>query len=113
LNSAYEPLRRLFWWLLVGSRGGHTRLLILMSLRHSPANANQLATQLRLNYKTVQHHLRVLAENRMVVASGEKYNVTYRLSPELLANIDILDATIRRPGIRRREVADWAWGRSG
>ena len=68
---------------------------ILMLLRQGPANANQIAVKLNLNYKTVQHHLRVLEENRMIVSEGERYNVTYRLSPELLDNIDILDSIIK------------------
>ncbi|HIQ29519.1 MAG TPA: ArsR family transcriptional regulator [Candidatus Caldiarchaeum subterraneum] len=89
-----ESIRRLFWWVLVGSKGGPTRMQILMLLRQGPANANQIAVKLNLNYKTVQHHLKVLEENRMIVPEGERYNVTYRLSPELLDNIDILDSII-------------------
>lgn len=78
----------------MGSKGGPTRMQILMLLRQGPANANQIAVKLNLNYKTVQHHLKVLEENRMIVPEGERYNVTYRLSPELLDNIDILDSII-------------------
>ena len=108
-----ESLRRLFWWLLVGSRGGPTRLQILMLLREGPANANQIATRLGLNYKTVQHHLRILEENRMIVSEGSRYNVTYRLSPELLDNIDILDSIIEDARIKHREVNNHSWARSG
>ena len=108
-----ESLRRLFWWLLVGSRGGPTRLQILMVLREGPANANQIATRLGLNYKTVQHHLRILEENRMIISEGGKYNVIYRLSPELLDNIDILDSVIENAKIGRKEVDSGAWARSG
>jgi len=113
LKSQYEPFRRLFWWLLVGSKGGRTRLQILGALRLSSANANQLAMMLGLNYKTIQHHLRVLVENRMVSVTGEKYNVTYMLSPELLANIDILESVVKESGISKKEISRWAWRRSG
>ncbi len=113
MRQPYEPLRKLFWWLLVGSKGGHKRLMIIMALRQAPANANQLATKLGLNYKTIQHHLNVLMENRMIVAHGEKYNITYHLSPELLDNMDLIDSIIREAGIKMGEVREKAWDRSG
>ena len=107
-----ESLRRLFWWVLAGSRGGATRLQILNLLREGPANANQIASRLNLNYKTVQHHLRVLEENRMIVSEGGRYNVTYRLSPELLDNMDILESVIKNLS-SGREVNRREWGRYG
>ncbi|MEM3122646.1 MAG: winged helix-turn-helix domain-containing protein [Nitrososphaerota archaeon] len=111
---SHEGVRRLFYWLLVGSRGGPTRLLIILKLRDGPANANQLAASLKLNYKTIQHHLQILLDNRMVVASGEKYNVTYSISPELAQNMDILESIVVEVArLRGRWVEGWAWGLSG
>ncbi len=107
-----EAIRRLFCWVLIGSKGGPTRLQILELLREGPANANQIAMRLNLNYKTVQHHLRILEENHMIVAEGERYNVTYRLSPELLDNIDILDSIIKSIS-SDKEVNKKPWGRFG
>jgi len=52
-------------------------------------NANQLADQLKLDYTTVRHHMRILEENRLVVVTGRKYAVTYFISPELEANYQI------------------------
>lgn len=109
-----EALKRLFYWLLAGSRGGPTRLLIILRLRDGPANANQLATSLKLNYKTIQHHLEILLENRMVVANGEKYNVTYSISPELSHNMDILESILDELArLRMGRLERWAWGLSG
>ncbi len=62
-------LRRLLWYLLGGTRGGPSRVEILKALRERPLNANQLAGVVRLDYKTVEHHLRVLEENGLVMSS--------------------------------------------
>lgn len=64
-------LRRLLWYLLGGTRGGPNRVEILKTLHERPMNANQLASAVNLDYKTVEHHLRVLKENG-VVTSSEK-----------------------------------------
>lgn len=109
-----EALKRLFYWLLVGSRGGPTRLLIILRLRDGPANANQLATSLKLNYKTIQHHLEILLEHRMVVASGERYNVTYSISPELSQNMDVFESILEELiRLKAAPLERLTWGLSG
>ncbi|MDW8084290.1 MAG: winged helix-turn-helix domain-containing protein [Candidatus Caldarchaeum sp.] len=107
---ADRPIRRLFWWVLSGTRGGPTRLLILMKLRDGPANANQIASSLSLNYKTIQHHLEVLLENKFVEADERRYDIKYRLAPIVLENIDILDSIIEEAFRSRARVT---WARSG
>ena len=58
-------------------------------LRAKPSNQNQLAGDLGLQYKAVQHHIRVLKRNSLVVGVGERYGMTYSLSPWLEARYDI------------------------
>src|SRR5207237_9095006 len=53
-------LRRLLWYLLGGTRGGPNRAEIIKILQNRPRNANQLAETRRVDYKTVQHHVRIL-----------------------------------------------------
>jgi predicted transcriptional regulator len=86
---AEDPeLRRLLWFLLGGSRGGPNRARIIMRLKDKPSNQNQLAVDLGLQYKAIQHHVRVLARSSLIVGTGEKYGVTYALSPWLEAKFD-------------------------
>src|SRR5207244_6899444 len=59
-------LRRLLWYLLGGTRGGPNRAEIIKILQNRPCNANQLAETLRVDYKTAQHHVRILEENGLV-----------------------------------------------
>jgi DNA-binding transcriptional ArsR family regulator len=51
-------------------------------------NANQIATHLGMDYKTVKHHLHVLLKNHLVVGAGEGYGTMYFVSPELEQNYD-------------------------
>jgi len=65
------------WYVLTGTRGGKNRVRLLRSLAERPRNANQLAEDLDLDYKTVRHHLDVLMENGVVENSGEDYGAVY------------------------------------
>lgn len=65
------------WYVLTGTRGGPNRVRILRALAERPRNANQLAADLDLDYKTVRHHLGVLEENDVVRDSGDDYGAVY------------------------------------
>lgn len=85
-------LRRLLWYLLGGTRGGANRAEILKILHDRPSNANQLAERLRVDYKTVQHHLRVLEENGLVVPSEKgAYGAVLFLTPKMEEALPLLD----------------------
>lgn len=78
-----RAMERLLWWLIAGTRGGRTRGMMIQALKRMPRNANQLAEELKLDYKTVRHHLGVLARNGVISQTGHGYGVTYFLSAEL------------------------------
>jgi len=82
-------LRRLLWFLLGGSRGGPNRARLIRRLHDKPSNQNQLAGDLGLQYKAVQHHVRILLRNSLILGAGEKYGVTYSLSPWMEARFDL------------------------
>ncbi|PSP82128.1 ArsR family transcriptional regulator [Halobacteriales archaeon QS_1_68_17] len=65
------------WYVLTGTRGGKNRARILRALDERPRNANKLAEALDLDYKTVRHHLDVLAEHDIVTDSGDDYGAVY------------------------------------
>ncbi len=73
-------LRRTLWFLLGGKRGGENRARIIWSLRAKPSNINQLATELGLQYKAVQHHINILVGSSLLVSSGEGYGAVYLLT---------------------------------
>ena len=65
------------WYVLSGTRGGANRARILRAVDERPRNANQLAEALDLDYKTVRHHLDVLADNDVITDSGDDYGKVY------------------------------------
>ena len=92
--------RRLLLFLLGGSRGGENRARIIRRLRAKPSNMNQLAGDLGLQYKAIQHHVRILVNNSLLVSSGEKYGTIYSLNPWFEAHIDIFDQICGKLGFK-------------
>ncbi len=84
-------LRRLLWYLLGGTRGGENRARLLRAVRDRPSNLNQLSKQMNLDYRSVQHHTEVLIRNKLVMTSGERYGLTYSLSPWLEQHYDLFE----------------------
>jgi len=82
-------MKKMLWWIIFGTKGGINRARIIKELYDRPYNANQLATRLELDYKTVRHHLKVLLDNDVITTSGrEKYGAMYFLSPYLEQHFD-------------------------
>ena len=89
-----KQTRKLLLYLFTSTRGGFTRLRIIMHLLDQPYNTHQLAKVLELDYKAVQHHMQVLQKNNMVSKIGEKYGAIFHLSNFLEINISALDEAI-------------------
>jgi len=70
-------MEAVLWHVLTGTRGGENRVRILQALDERPRNANRIAEDLDLDYKTVRHHLDVLVENNVIEKSGEDYGAIY------------------------------------
>ena len=101
IRNGGRSVDRRLWYLIAATRGGMNRAKILHSLHERPHNANDLASLLRLDYKTVRHHLDVLRENDCVMLLGEPgYAALYGLSPRLQTHFgEFLDIWIRiEPG---------------
>lgn len=83
--------RRMFSYVFTGTCGGITRFKIIMLLLNNPYNAHQISQHLNIEYKSVQHHLRVLEKNNLVSSPGKKYGVQYNVSNLLEYNLHALD----------------------
>jgi len=91
-------MESVLWYVLTGTRGGTNRVRILQAVDERPRNANQLAEDLDLDYKTVRHHLDVLVDNGVLEASGDEYGAIYmptegardhwELVEEIVAEVD-------------------------
>jgi predicted transcriptional regulator len=83
--------KRLLWFVFAGSRGGLNRLKIISKLKENPFNTNQLANEMGLDYKAIQHHIKVLEKNNMITRIGEKYAVSYFISSFLEVNMEAFE----------------------
>ena len=86
-----DIVRKLFWWLFIGSLGGANRARIVSLLKEHPYNANQLTESLGVDYKTVRHHIDVLEKNNIITSVGSGYVKIYCLSRLLEDNIAVFD----------------------
>ncbi len=69
-------------YVFIGSRGGQNRARIVDFLKSEPSNPNRISEKLGLDYKTVQHHIRMLEQNEVIVASSKgTYGAVYFLTP--------------------------------
>jgi len=85
-------MRKVLWWLIGGARGGKNRFRIIRTLEHEPMNANQLASTLDLDYKTIRHHLDLLVENDVLEVVGDGYGDMYFLTERMESNLDVLES---------------------
>lgn len=96
MSANTRPLKYLLGWLIAGTRGGLTRAKIIQALKENPQNANQLANLLKMDYRTIRHHLDVLEKNRLIVSAGEEYGKTYFLSPVLEENYALFEEILKK-----------------
>ncbi len=83
-----------FLVLFIGSRGRANRIRIMSALRKSPSNKNQLSKELGIDYKGIQHHIKVLEENNLVIKTGNRYGLTYCVSALFENNEIVFDEIV-------------------
>jgi DNA-binding transcriptional ArsR family regulator len=79
-------MKKVLWWLILGTRGGINRAKIIKKLKERPYNAHQLAEELNVNYRTIRHHIKILEDSDVVKSAGEKYGKIYFLSEDMEKN---------------------------
>ena len=89
-----KQTRKLLLYLFTSTRGGYSRLKIVTLLLDRPYNTYNLAQELQMDYKAIQHHLQVLEKNNLVTKTGERYGAIFHLSNFLEMNISALDEAI-------------------
>lgn len=81
-------MKKVLWWLILGTRGGINRAKIIKKLNERPYNAHQLAEELNVNYRTIRHHIKILEDSDVVKSAGEKYGKIYFLSDDMEKNFN-------------------------
>ncbi len=96
MSASTRPLMYLLGWLIAGTRGGLTRAELIKTIHDTPQNANQLATSMKVDYKTVRYHLEVLEKNRIVTSVGDKYGATYFLTQTMEDNYGLFEEIVNK-----------------
>jgi len=95
-TETHPQTKMLFWYLFLRSRGGQNRVRIISLLRNKPSNKHQLSKDLELEYKGVQHHIKILEKNNLITKMGENYGVTYFVSQLFEENQAVFDEILAR-----------------
>ena len=98
MSANIRSLKYLLGWLIAGTRGGPTRAKIIKALKETPQNANQLATSLKMDYKTMRHHLEVLEKNKIITSVGDRYGATYFLTQTMEENYVMFEEIMKKIG---------------
>jgi PAS domain S-box-containing protein len=83
--------KKLLIHLIEGTRGGKTRALILRHLTEKSYNAHQLAKALKLDYKTIRHHLNVLVKKGMITRGQDEYSGLYFIAKNIESDLHEMD----------------------
>ncbi len=92
----HPEIKTLFCLLFAVSRGAYNRIRIMSVLRKRPTNRNQLATELGVDYKGIEHHIKVLEGSNLVKKIGNAYGVTYCVSAFFENNEIVFDEIVDR-----------------
>ena len=93
MSSIKDPqrIKMLFWSVFAGSKGCINRVRIILELKNTTLNTNQLSERLGLDYKVVERHLEILERNNLVAKAGYRYGSLYYLCVILHTNMKMFD----------------------
>lgn len=74
------------------------RSRIMISVINKPKNANQISSEIGVNYRTVEHHLKVLKENNMISVMGNGYGKIYFPGELIENNYEAFMEILKRAG---------------
>lgn len=92
--------RMILWSIIAGTRGGINRAKILNLIKETPTNANKIATILKLDHKTVIHHINILSKHELINKDDKGYGATYNLTQIMKDNQNVLAEIMEKIGTK-------------
>lgn len=89
-------MKALFSSIFTGMGGRYTRMRILCAITEDPLNSRELSQKLNLDYKTIQHNIKVLESNNLIIRQGEGYGDIFYPSDIISSNLPTLYKVIRK-----------------
>ena len=87
-NKVGKVNNKELYYLLKGRIGGRTTIKIIDLILEMPLNRNQIANLLKIDYKTVTYHLKIVSKYDYVTVDQFENKYFYRPGEKLLKNID-------------------------
>ena len=100
----HPETKKLFWFMFAGTRGGTNRIRIMSHLRNIPINANRLSQELGIDYKGIQHHLKVLLQNNLITKMGSNYGGIYFPSNLFESSNAVFDEIVAKLGTENQNA---------
>ena len=89
-------MRELFSSVFTGMSGRYTRMRIICAITEEPMNTLELSKKLEMDYKTIQHNIKVLESNSLIDREGEGYGDLFFPSDLISSNLPTLYKVIRK-----------------
>lgn len=89
-------MREIFSSIFTGMSGRYTRMRIICAITEEPLNARELSKKLELDYKTIQHNIKVLESNSLIDRVGEGYGDMFFPSDLISSNLPTLYKVIKK-----------------
>lgn len=89
-------MKELFASVFTGMSGRYTRMRIICAITEEPLNARELSKKLELDYKTIQHNIKVLEGNNLILRVGEGYGDLFFPSDLISSNLPTLYKVIKK-----------------
>ena len=97
-----QRFRHLMWHLFAATRGGQKRIMIVQLLRKRPYNAHQLCREIRVDYRTILHHIKVLVDNQVITCEEKRYGEMYFLTEFFESQMGEFDDIVNRLGNKNK-----------
>ena len=95
-SNSHPQIKELFCVLFVSTKGARIRTKIMSLIKTRPRNTNQLSKEVDSDYKNIQHHLKVLEKNNLVIKTGNRYGLTFCVSALFQNNENVFDEIVGR-----------------
>ena len=93
-------MKELFSSVFTGMSGRYTRMRIICAITEEPMNTLELSKKLEMDYKTIQHNIKVLENNSLIVREGEGYGDLFFPSDLISSNLPTLYKVIRKVEVK-------------
>ncbi|MCH7967004.1 MAG: winged helix-turn-helix transcriptional regulator [Thaumarchaeota archaeon] len=91
-----KHMKELFSSVFTGMSGRYTRMRIICAITEEPINVLELSIKLNLDYKTVQHNIKVLEKSNFIIREGTGYGDMFFISELISSNLPTLYYVIRK-----------------